>query len=328
MVPGNDLTKDASQELDAAGKALKERIIRLTAKKSSAYTALSLLKAYGSFKIGACLALNRNVYDSYASVGLGVSTLHIPRGGLTPAGEDKSFYKIPSPESLSLNFFSPGMSIWIFVLSYPADASAPVSSQENKKPAGYLLLVVEEQNSSFKPELIECILSDAREIFMPSDQKSLPEIQIPEGFDLELPKETATADATETTATDAPELSAEETAAAPPILPQEAETPDAVPEKIAEYIRANPVFQGILLEIPGTYTKNSKTTFAEQLMIMAGALGTVLLLPSKRVLILIPPKFDRELLAHRLSMSLYTEVLACFEADTQDKALEFIRPYL
>jgi hypothetical protein len=300
-------------ELDDAGKALRDRLIRLAAKKSSAYTALSLLKAYGSFKIGACLALNGDTYDSYASVGLGVSNLHIPKGGLAIPAEGNSFYMVPSPESLYLKFLTPGMNIWIFILTNsPGNPAAPL-----KDLAKHLLLVAEEPGSSFKPELIERILSGAREIFISSDQKS--PLEIPAGFDLELPEEAA--------AEETPETAVEETSAAP-VLPEEVETADTISEKVAGYIETNPVFQGILLEVPGKLSRNSKTSFAEQLMIMAGALGTVLTLPSKRALLLIPPKFDRELLAHRLSMSLFTEVLACFEANTQDKALELIQPYL
>jgi hypothetical protein len=61
---------------------------------------------------------------------------------------------------------------------------------------------------------------------------------------------------------------------------------------------------------------------------MAGSMGLIVVLPSKRALILFPPRLDRELIAHRLSTSLATEALVCFEADNPDKALELIQPYL
>jgi hypothetical protein len=80
-------------------------------------------------------------------------------------------------------------------------------------------------------------------------------------------------------------------------------------------------FQGIVLE-------NSNAASAEQLTVMVGALGLTIVLPSARLLILLPTSLDRELIAHRLSLSLNTKALICFEADTPEKALELIQPYL
>jgi hypothetical protein len=97
------------------------------------------------------------------------------------------------------------------------------------------------------------------------------------------------------------------------------ETVEGVRAKIAGYHQLHTDFQGIVLAAPGGAIKVSA---------MAGELGLIVLLPSKRFLILFPPALDRELIAHRLSMSLRAEVLVCFDADNPDKALELIQLYL
>jgi hypothetical protein len=67
--------------------------------------------------------------------------------------------------------------------------------------------------------------------------------------------------------------------------------------------------------------------FSARVNRMVSALGAARALPSRRCLVLFPNSIDRELLAHRLSKSLNTEVLAVFTADAQ-AASKLIRPYL
>jgi hypothetical protein len=140
-------------------------------------------------------------------------------------------------------------------------------------------------------------------------------------FDLDVPEERIPAQEAETPA---------ETAAAAanaPVLEAE-ENEEAVRTKIAAYCQTNANFQGILLETPGGTQKNNALSFAERVWIMAGALGFIIVLPSNRLLILLPPSLDRELIAHRLSLSLGSKVLVCCQADNPEKALELLRPYL
>jgi hypothetical protein len=294
--------------LDDTGKALRDRLLRLGAKKSSAYTALSLLKGYGSFKIGACLDLNSDgAYKSYAIVGLGIAKLSVSLAGLLQ--EDQAFIKIPNPESLDLKFLSPEMNLWIFAL-------------DDFDPCRRLLLAAEENGSAFNPETIGLIISETNEVFFPS-AASMEGAS--EGFDLELPGEMEA----ETRESSEPVPESERAGnAVPAEIPEETlETAEGVRSKIAEYRQNNAVFQGIVLEIPGG-GKASGYSFAKQVAVLVGVLGSSFSLPSRRILILLPPRFDRELIAHRLSMSFATEVLSCFEADNPDKALEFIQPYL
>jgi hypothetical protein len=299
------LSGGTTSGLDDPGKALRDRLIRLGAKQSSAYTALSLLKGYGSFKIGACLDLNGDIYKSYALVGLGIIKLSVSFTGLLR--EDQAFARIPDPEYLGLNFLNPEMNLWIFAL-------------DDFDPCRRLLLAAEEKGSSFNPETIGLILSETNELFFPSATPDLA----PDGFDLELPEEAETE--ADPAIREEPEQ-APQGEIAEPALPAEysEETVEGTRAKIAEYQHSNAVFQGILLEIPGG---GAGYSFAKQVATMVGVLGLSFAVPSRRILVLFPPRFDRELIAHRLSMSFATEVLACFEIDNPDKALELIQPYL
>ncbi|MDR2079389.1 MAG: hypothetical protein LBP74_06700 [Treponema sp.] len=303
-------SKESSLELNEAGKALRDRLIRLSSKKSSAYTALSLLKGYGSFKIGACLELKDDAYKSYASVGLGVGKISIPSVPVGPAGEERSFFKIPNPESLGFTFFTPGMNFWMFAL-------------DELWPCCYLLFAVEENGSGFNPQTIALLISETSKVFFPTESPAEP---LPDGFDLDLPKEITNAEE------EIPEEIIQEnetsTGTVPILNVETEETAEGVRAKIAGYQQSNSNFQGVLLETPEGSAKNSDASFPERVSVMAGALGLIVVLPSKRVLILFPLHLDRELIAHRLSTSLATEALVCFEADNPDKTLELIRPYL
>jgi hypothetical protein len=203
------------------------------------------------------------------------------------------------------------MNLWIFAL-------------DDFDPCRRLLLAAEEKGSSFNPESIGMILSETNELFFPSAAPDLA----PEGFDLELPEEAEIEIGAELEIREEPEQ-ASQGEIAEPALPAEhpEETLEGARSKIAEYQRSNAAFQGVLLEIPGGGAKPGYS-FAKQVATMVGVLGLSFAVPSRRILVLFPSRFDRELIAHRLSMSFATEVLACFEIDDPDKALELIRPYL
>ncbi|GHV10367.1 hypothetical protein FACS189485_23440 [Spirochaetia bacterium] len=79
--------------------------------------------------------------------------------------------------------------------------------------------------------------------------------------------------------------------------------------------------QGIVLE------GSRLPEFSARVNSMVSALGAATALPSRRCLVLFSNSVDRELLAHRLSKSLNTEVLAVFTADVQAVS-KLIRPYL
>jgi hypothetical protein len=154
------LRKALSKEkglLDEMGKAMRDRLRGLSHKKASPYTALSLLKAYCSFQIGICLILKKNIYESYTSVGLGVEKIAIPRTAL--AGAEKGFYKIDSPELLSVKSIDARMTLWLFPL-------------DNQTPCRRALLLAEGGGPLFNPQAIAGIISDVKDVFIPEDERT------------------------------------------------------------------------------------------------------------------------------------------------------------
>jgi hypothetical protein len=154
------LRKALSKEkgpLDEMGKAMRDRLLGLSQKKASPYTALSLLKAYGSFQMGICLTLKKNSYESYTSVGLGVEKVSVPQTALT--GVEGGFYKVDPPDLLSIKSIGLNMTIWAFPL-------------ENQAPCRWVLLLAEGGGPLFNPQAIAGILSDVRDVFIPEEEKA------------------------------------------------------------------------------------------------------------------------------------------------------------
>ncbi|GHV54698.1 hypothetical protein AGMMS49579_15810 [Spirochaetia bacterium] len=79
--------------------------------------------------------------------------------------------------------------------------------------------------------------------------------------------------------------------------------------------------QGIVLELPGSLPSGEMNH-------MVSALGTAMAIPPRRCLVLFSGAIDRELLAHRLSQSLETQILSVFMADNAQAVSDIIRPYL
>jgi hypothetical protein len=158
------LTKAAGKtapELDEMGKALLDRIRRLPPRKTTPYTALSLLKAYGSFQAGLCLSLRKENYTSYATVGLGAEKISIPWEKLySPERAGKPFAKLPSAIDIGKKLTGEGFCYWAF----PLDAESPW---------GALVLLGDNNNSLFNPEPLRQIIQGALEIFSPQIDKIL-----------------------------------------------------------------------------------------------------------------------------------------------------------
>ncbi|MDR3160737.1 MAG: hypothetical protein LBU28_03885 [Spirochaetaceae bacterium] len=142
------------QELDALGKTLRDRIQRLPSKKTSPYAALSLLKVYGNFNIAACLMLRGEAYLNYTAVGLGFGKIAFPRDrlpALGPAGIklDQSLSFLPAQ-------ISPQSAVWLFPL-------------EDGAPPEFLLLIVEDRPSMFRPQFVSRILPHIRNRLIPPE---------------------------------------------------------------------------------------------------------------------------------------------------------------
>jgi hypothetical protein len=146
-------------ELDEMGKALRDRIRRLPPKRTAPYTALSLMKAYGSFQSGLCLSLRKGVYTSYASVGLGIEKISIAAEKLyTPQNASSKYFKLDKDETLGVRYLDSGISIWIFPL-------------DQETPWGSVLLLGTDDTPLFNPETIAIILEGIQDIINPQIDK-------------------------------------------------------------------------------------------------------------------------------------------------------------
>jgi hypothetical protein len=157
--PGGLLSRASkSREPDDMGRALRDRILRLSRHKTAPYTALNLLKAYSSFQTGICLSLKGDLYLSYASVGLGIEKITIPRNKLAGQG----IFRITHPESLSIGAMGPDTMLWAF----PLDTE-------------HLLLL---GGNAFNPQSLEPIIRDVREILIPPEPAAgTPASPVPDG---------------------------------------------------------------------------------------------------------------------------------------------------
>ncbi|GHU10830.1 hypothetical protein FACS1894151_10410 [Spirochaetia bacterium] len=108
------LNKAAKGSDDPMGKSLRERICALAPKKTSAYTALSLLKSYCAYDAGVCLSLQDGVYSSYASVGLGIGKMNLPKELIAFSGNGLT--KALSPQDIALKSIKDDSIIWIYPL--------------------------------------------------------------------------------------------------------------------------------------------------------------------------------------------------------------------
>ncbi|MDR1987109.1 MAG: hypothetical protein LBP88_09105 [Treponema sp.] len=306
--------------LDDPGKKLRDRILRIAEKGTAPYTALSLLKAYGSFQCGICLRLIERAYVSYASVGLGIektviSPEQFPPGLSGPAPLEyppQRYYKIGSPGLLSITAMEPHAVIWAFPL-------------DDEQPRRYILLLAEEVpppqaarpgEFPFNPPKIARILGDISGVLRSPPQTGLT---APAG---KTPQRAAPKPRGANEANQASEQTEEKT-----LTPQ---TPDQkgpaapvldVPGEIRRFYSRKPLqstVQGILFALSGD---------AAPVLPVLAPLGSIIPVAAGYLLVLFQKPVDRELLAHRLSHSLGLSTVVRFEADTPERLLALLRPY-
>jgi len=279
-----------SETADEMGKALCDRIRRLPQKSTTPYTALSLLKAYGAFQSGICLALKNNVYSSYTSVGLGIVNISIPREKLW--SQEKAqvpYFKLDSGIDLGINTGQEGFSYWIFPLnSLEANPSEPW-----KKVMILDVLESSEVNSAFSPKSVSAIISNTADKFFIESDRNVSE-PVPET----------------------------NPAGPSPVEQNELE------EKIAAYHLNHVEFNCIVLEIPSSSGDDDKANFSKRVSEILNTLGPVLTLSTGCPLILLPKMMDRELIAHRLSKVLNTRPLLSFEANSPENVFSRINSLL
>ena len=153
------------QELDTAGTALRDRILRIPPGANVPYTALGLLKAYGSFQAGICLYLEDGCYISYASVGIGIEKITIPYDHVfTPDRTAVNYFRFDEEEKKQLEFLDCGMDIWCFLI-------------DRENPCKYILILGCTGSLLLNPHSISLILQSIQSIISPKERKE-PEPEI------------------------------------------------------------------------------------------------------------------------------------------------------
>jgi len=157
-----------SKTLDKTWQDLKKRIGKLPEEKSTPYTALGLLKAYGGFQTGICLFLKDGCYSSYTSVGLGIETLSLPQKKLWSRVKARNkYFKLSPAINIDMKDSPKDLAYWVFPLDFP--------SASPREPWKAVMLLGALESSSFNPNLISAVLDGAADkMTLPSEKKAEP----------------------------------------------------------------------------------------------------------------------------------------------------------
>ena len=137
--------------LEKMAIALCARINRLPKKPSTPYTALSLLKAYGSFQTGACLILKEGFYSSYTSVSMGIAKITIPLNEIWSIEKSREkFFKHHTGWEALLKDFDDGFDYWVFPL-------------DDSKPWKAVMFLGAFQSSAFCPDSVSAIVPQIKD---------------------------------------------------------------------------------------------------------------------------------------------------------------------
>lgn len=161
----------ARQEASLA-ETLVDRILRLAVHDTTPYTALSLLKAYISFKEGLCLRRSGASYTCYAAIGLDSELLCLPAEGLS-LGDFKSPTRLKAADA-GLSCMVSDSDLWLFPLDLEG-AALLILTENPRLPleANELLPVL----TAIKPKLLppaEPEKTDTLEYFLNSSFSALP----------------------------------------------------------------------------------------------------------------------------------------------------------
>jgi len=282
------------EPLDEMGKALRERLGRLSQKKTTPYTALSLLKAYGAFHIGICLSLNDGNYSSYVSVGFGIEKISIPQEIIwSETKAHNKYFKLDSQLSIGTSISKKKLIYWVF----PLDPSI----HSTREPWETIMILGALDPSDFNPEPVSVILDDvADKLLSPIDSRAFPPADPQDGI-LNLAEQI-----NQDTELDFAEPPSGETTHHHSLLE----------EKITQFHQMHLDFNCIVLENPA-----GNPNFCDKVSSMLDTIGTIIPLTHDRPLILFPIVMDRELIAHRLSRTLKTKILLSFAASNPENAL-------
>ncbi|MDR2176875.1 MAG: hypothetical protein LBP20_02400 [Treponema sp.] len=105
--------------------------------------------------------------------------------------------------------------------------------------------------------------------------------------------------------------------------------PGELRNEILKYCDTYTSVHGIVLAYPPNYDeKKEGESFYGQVNRIVAAFGSAVPLSPRHALVLFSNLIDRELLAHRLSKSMATEVPLVFQASNANIVVEYIRPFL
>jgi hypothetical protein len=102
---------------------------------------------------------------------------------------------------------------------------------------------------------------------------------------------------------------------------------ESVRWKLDRYKKNHSQLQGFVLDFPCDFEDKARQNFYKQVNGMISSFGTAIRLPSRRVLILLPRKYDCALVAHRLCVNLEAATLLFFESNNTDIIVNLIRDY-
>jgi hypothetical protein len=322
--------------LDEMGKALRDRLLSLSGTEPE--TAISLLKAYGSFRAGACLSLDGDLYRSYAAVGI-EQPMELSPDLLQKIPGGNRYSVVYTQDSggprnaAGIRGIPAGTKLWAFSLD-----------ENDSVPPGRILLVGEDKNYIFPGAAVESLLEAAKSAFAPSsraERETPVEIMIEDDFPF-------------------PAVSGEQ----PPVQ-KTGGLLALVKKHLAEPVNAGsgspPAGSGSLLSgsepFPGGVTDNRDEEkvrmflsgalkknasvhglvfegdgrteeFAARIQNMVSGFADTAELRAGRCLVAGGASLDCELLSHRLSASLPGKKILWFSAENPEEALGALRAYL
>jgi acyl-coenzyme A synthetase/AMP-(fatty) acid ligase len=100
---------------------------------------------------------------------------------------------------------------------------------------------------------------------------------------------------------------------------------EALRRRLDRYKKNHSTFQGFVLDFPRDSEENTRRYFYKQVAGMVSSFAIAIRLPSRRVLILLPGKYDCALVAHRLCSNIGAAAMLFFESGNADIVAELIR---
>jgi len=310
--------------LGAMGDALAEQLLALP--PNSQEKALNLLKAYGPFRCGACVALQGGSYVSYAAAGMGEAAF--------PALTLKA---VPGKSWYSVDYTAPkipaGTKFWVFPLE--AGDTLPRAA----------LLVGEDKNYIFQIEQTAVMIDLTGACFMPpagfavteaAPASAAPPIEVePAGevaapVEVEQPVEVAAPVEVEPVAVPAAPRKMKGgllKAAMGDVKVGDFNAGEAQADSpLAQFDKAAAkyhVIKGLVIA-----TAKSKDDFAGRVASRVSAFATVIPLKNGYCLVLGSEGVDYDLLSHRLARTVNSKKISLLNADNSQQALELVKAYL